>query len=50
MPVDKRDGGLVKFVVDGATDLLLGCYIAGPIAGNLAHEVVGRDGGQSDVP
>lgn len=32
--------GLVKFVVDGATDRILGCHIAGPDAGNLVHEAV----------
>jgi pyruvate/2-oxoglutarate dehydrogenase complex dihydrolipoamide dehydrogenase (E3) component len=32
--------GLIKFVVDGATDRILGCHIAGPDAGNLVHEAV----------
>jgi pyruvate/2-oxoglutarate dehydrogenase complex dihydrolipoamide dehydrogenase (E3) component len=32
--------GLVKFVVDAATDRILGCHIAGPDAGNLVHEAV----------
>ena len=32
--------GLVKFVVDGATDRILGCHIAGPAAGDLVHEAV----------
>ncbi len=32
--------GLVKFVVDAATDQILGCHIAGPEGGNLVHEAV----------
>jgi pyruvate/2-oxoglutarate dehydrogenase complex dihydrolipoamide dehydrogenase (E3) component len=32
--------GLVKFVVDAATDRILGCHIAGPDAGNLVHEAI----------
>ncbi len=32
--------GLIKFVVDAATDQILGCHIAGPDAGNLIHEAV----------
>ncbi len=32
--------GLVKSVVDAATDRILGCHIAGPDAGNLVHEAV----------
>ncbi len=32
--------GLVKFVVDSATDRILGCHIAGQDAGDLVHEVV----------
>ncbi len=32
--------GLIKFVVDAATDRILGCHIAGPDAGNLVHEAV----------
>jgi pyruvate/2-oxoglutarate dehydrogenase complex dihydrolipoamide dehydrogenase (E3) component len=32
--------GLVKFVVDAATDRILGCHIAGPDAANLVHEAV----------
>lgn len=32
--------GLIKFVVDRATDQVLGCHIAGPEAGNLVHEAV----------
>jgi dihydrolipoamide dehydrogenase len=32
--------GLVKFVVDAATDRILGCHIAGPDAGDLVHEAV----------
>jgi pyruvate/2-oxoglutarate dehydrogenase complex dihydrolipoamide dehydrogenase (E3) component len=32
--------GLVKFVVDAATDRILGCHIAGPDGGNLIHEAV----------
>lgn len=30
--------GLVKFVIDQGTDLILGCHIAGPHAGDLIHE------------
>ena len=30
--------GLIKFVVDNATDLILGCHIAGPSGGELIHE------------
>jgi len=33
-----QTNGLVKFVVDQATDLILGCHIAGPHAGDLIHE------------
>lgn len=32
--------GLVKFVVDAATDRILGCHVAGPDAGDLVHEAV----------
>lgn len=32
--------GLIKFVVDAATDRILGCHIAGPDGGNLVHEAV----------
>lgn len=32
--------GLIKFVVDAATDKILGCHIAGPDGGNLVHEAV----------
>ncbi|MEU0094860.1 mercuric reductase [Kribbella sp. NPDC006257] len=32
--------GLVKFVVDAATDRILGCHIAGPNAAELVHEAV----------
>lgn len=32
--------GLIKFVVDAATDRILGCHIAGPDAANLVHEAV----------
>jgi len=32
--------GLIKFVVDAATDRILGCHIAGPNGGNLVHEAV----------
>jgi len=32
--------GLVKFVVDAATDRILGCHIAGPHAAELVHEAV----------
>ena len=32
--------GLVKFVVDAATDRILGCHIAGPHAAELIHETV----------
>lgn len=32
--------GLIKFVVDAATDRILGCHIAGPEGGNLVHEAV----------
>lgn len=32
--------GLVKFVVDAATDRVLGCHVAGPDAGDLVHEAV----------
>lgn len=32
--------GLIKFVVDAATDHILGLHIAGPDAGNLVHEAV----------
>lgn len=32
--------GLIKFVVDAATDRILGCHIAGPDAGDLVHEAV----------
>ena len=32
--------GLVKFVVDAATDRILGCHIAGPDAADLVHEAV----------
>lgn len=32
--------GLIKFVVDAATDRVLGCHIAGPDGGNLVHEAV----------
>ena len=32
--------GLIKFVVDAATQGILGCHIAGPDAGNLIHEAV----------
>ncbi|GAA3136979.1 dihydrolipoamide dehydrogenase [Kribbella aluminosa] len=32
--------GLVKFVVDAATDKILGCHIAGPHAAELVHEAV----------
>ncbi len=30
--------GLIKFVVDHATDKILGCHIAGPHGGDLVHE------------
>jgi len=30
--------GLIKFVVDHATDRILGCHIAGPHGGDLVHE------------
>jgi len=30
--------GLIKFVVDGETDKILGCHIAGPHGGDLVHE------------
>jgi pyruvate/2-oxoglutarate dehydrogenase complex dihydrolipoamide dehydrogenase (E3) component len=32
--------GLIKFVVDAATDRILGCHIAGPDAADLVHEAV----------
>ena len=32
--------GMIKFVVDGASDRVLGCHIAGPHAGELIHEPV----------
>jgi pyruvate/2-oxoglutarate dehydrogenase complex dihydrolipoamide dehydrogenase (E3) component len=32
--------GLVKFVVDGATDRILGCHVAGPHGSDLVHEAV----------
>ncbi len=32
--------GVIKLVVDRATDRVLGCHIAGPDAGNLVHEAV----------
>lgn len=32
--------GLIKFVVDSASDRILGCHIAGPHAGELIHEAV----------
>lgn len=32
--------GLIKFVVDGASDRVLGCHIVGPHAGELIHEPV----------
>jgi pyruvate/2-oxoglutarate dehydrogenase complex dihydrolipoamide dehydrogenase (E3) component len=32
--------GLIKFVVDGDEDRILGCHIAGPHAGELIHEPV----------
>jgi pyruvate/2-oxoglutarate dehydrogenase complex dihydrolipoamide dehydrogenase (E3) component len=32
--------GLVKFVVDAASDQILGCHIAGPHAAELVHEAV----------
>ena len=32
--------GLIKFVVDLATDRVLGCHIAGPHGGDLIHEAV----------
>jgi pyruvate/2-oxoglutarate dehydrogenase complex dihydrolipoamide dehydrogenase (E3) component len=32
--------GLIKFVVDAATDRILGCHVAGPDAGDLIHEAV----------
>ncbi len=32
--------GLIKFVVDHTTDLILGCHIAGPHGGDLIHEAV----------
>lgn len=33
-----QTSGLIKFVIDGATDRILGCHIAGPHAGDLIHE------------
>ncbi len=33
-----RTRGLIKFVVDQATDRILGCHIAGPDGSNLIHE------------
>jgi pyruvate/2-oxoglutarate dehydrogenase complex dihydrolipoamide dehydrogenase (E3) component len=30
--------GLIKFIVDHATDKILGCHIAGPHGGDLVHE------------
>jgi pyruvate/2-oxoglutarate dehydrogenase complex dihydrolipoamide dehydrogenase (E3) component len=35
-----RTRGLIKFVVDAATDHVLGCHIAGPQAAELVHEAV----------
>jgi pyruvate/2-oxoglutarate dehydrogenase complex dihydrolipoamide dehydrogenase (E3) component len=32
--------GFIQFVADAETDLLLGCHIVGPDAGNLVHEAV----------
>lgn len=32
--------GLIKFVVNAATDRILGCHIAGPDGANLVHEAV----------
>jgi len=34
-----RTTGLVKLVVNGADDRILGCHVAGPHAGELIHEV-----------